>query len=131
MLAPEDAQVAIFRPTASDAAGSPSQIQLTTDPNAPVYGKLDPDESHPYRQKELVKAVNKRLSGGAAINAHDILSVRRVHDLNEETAPQFCHLPRFATMQYSDAFVQWLVDRHAADKVFFQTARMRYKEMRG
>jgi EC042_2821-lke REase len=121
--APADAQIAVYRPTAADAAGEPTQIQLTTDPNAPVYGKLDPDVSHPYRQKEVVAEVNRKLPGRTAVNAYDIQCFRKVHKIDEKTAPQFCHLPKFGSMQYSDAFIEWVVEQHAKDKKFFKKAR--------
>ena len=73
MEAPVDAAVAIYQPMSSNASVKPIRIQVTTDPNAPVYGKLDPDVSHPFRQKELIKAVNGRLPVGTAINSRDIL----------------------------------------------------------
>jgi schlafen family protein len=124
--APADAKVAIYRTSASDAGGDPAHIQLTTDPNAPVYGRLDPDQSHPYRQKELVKEVNKNLPGSQSINSHDILCLRRTRDINESTRPEFCHSPKFGTMQYSQAFVEWIVTEYSRDSSLFSRARAQY-----
>jgi hypothetical protein len=126
--APADAQVAVYRSTSSGGADRPARIQLTTDPNAPVYGKLDPDESHPYRQKELISEVNRRLPGRARVNSYDILCVRRTHDIDQKTAAQFCHRPKFGYVQYSEAFVDWLIDQQRKDKKFFASARERHYE---
>ncbi len=121
-----DAMVAVYRPTSGDSADEPQRIQLTSDPNAAVYGRLDPDTSHPYRQTEVVKEVNGRLPKGVRINSHDILSVRRTHgtDLN----PLFFHQPRFGSPQYSDPFVDWIVDEYVRDHDFFANARAHYQE---
>jgi Schlafen, AlbA_2 len=127
--APADAEVAIYHPTKGNGGGPPNRIQLTTDANAPVYGKLDPDDSHPHRQTELIAQANKRLPGSFTINPHDVLSVRKTHGIDATTAPQFCHEPKFASQQYSDAFVDWLVDEFKKDKAFFEKARKRYLRM--
>ena len=52
--APADANVAVYRPTELDEAGRPTKVRLTTEPGAPVYGMIDPDETHPYRETELI-----------------------------------------------------------------------------
>jgi hypothetical protein len=119
-----DAMVAVYRPTTGDAVDQPQRIQLTSDPNAAVYGRLDPDASHPYRQTELVTEVNRRLPKGVTINAHDILSVRRTHDT--DTNPSFFHQPRFGSPQYSDSFVDWIAEQYERDKEFFTNARAHY-----
>lgn len=126
--APADAQVAVYRSVSSDASGGPTRIQLTTDPNAPVFGRLEPDQSHPYRQKELIREVNRRLPGKTSINAYDLRCARSAHAIDEKTAPEFCHSPKFGSMQYSDAFVDWLVEQYRRDKAFFTQARKRHYE---
>ncbi len=129
--APVDAAVAIDHTMSSDASGKPIRIQLTTDPNAPVYRKLDPDVSHPFRQKELIMEVNGRLPVGTAINSRDILCVRGVYEVDEKSAPQFCHLAKYGgAPQYSEAFVEWVVEQYRSDSEFFTNARARYKEPR-
>ena len=124
--APPDAQVEVIRQTSADPSGGPATIQVTTDPQAPVYGRLNPDKTHPYRQKDLIPVVNRKLPGKNAINSHDILSVRRAHDINPTTRPEFCHQPKFGSPQYSEAFVDWLVDQHKKGKAFFVDARDEY-----
>ena len=66
---------------------------------------------------------------GATFNSHDLLSVRRAHDIDEITRPDFIHRPRFGWYQYSDAFVDWLIDRYNRDPQFFDKARARYYEL--
>ena len=125
MHAPGDAEVAVVETAERDEEGRPTLIRLTTDPHAPLYGQVDPDRSHPYRQKEVVRELNARLDG-RSVNAFDVLSVRRVHQISEETRPEFVHVPKFGSPQYSDAFVDWLVEQDARDPEFFARAKARY-----
>ena len=125
MHAPDGAEVAVIETAERDEEGRPTLIRLTTDPHAPLYGQVDPDHSHPYRQKEAIREVNKRLGEGA-VNAFDVLSVRRVHAISEETRPEFVHVPKFGSPQYSDAFVDWLVSEQQRDPQFFARAKQSY-----
>jgi hypothetical protein len=125
MHAPDGAEVAVIETAERDEEGRPTLIRLTTDPHAPLYGQVDPDQSHPYRQKEVIREVNKRLGEGA-VNAFDVLSVRRVHQISEETRPEFVHVPKFGSPQYSDAFVDWLVGEREREPQFFARAKRSY-----
>ena len=125
MHAPGGAEVAVVETAERDEEGRPTLIRLTTDPHAPLYGQVDPDHSHPYRQKEVIREVNARLDG-EGVNAFDILSVRRVHSITEETRPEFVHVPKFGSPQYSDAFVDWLVGEHQRSSDFFEQAKRAY-----
>jgi hypothetical protein len=125
MHAPDGAEVAVVETAERDEEGRPTLIRLTTDPHAPLYGQVDPDRSHPYRQKEVIREVNARL-GDDTVNAFDVLSVRRVHAISEETRPEFVHVPKFGSPQYSDAFVEWLVAEHVRDPRFFAKAKASY-----
>ncbi len=122
--APDEARVAIVQATTS--GGVPTEIRLTDDPNALVYGKLDPDDTHPYRQTELIHEVNPQLPAGVEVNAHDILSVRRVYGITEDTHPQFTHEPRWTSAQYSQGFADWIVRQYSRDHDFFWKAKEKY-----
>jgi hypothetical protein len=125
MHAPDGAEVAVVETAERDEEGRPTLIRLTTDPHAPLYGQVDPDQSHPYRQKEVIREVNARLGEGT-VNAFDVLSVRRVHAISEDTRPEFVHVPKFGSPQYSDAFVEWLVAERERDPRFFEKAKSSY-----
>jgi hypothetical protein len=125
MHAPDGAEVAVVETAERDEEGRPTFIRLTTDPHAPLYGQVDPDQSHPYRQKEVIREVNVRLGEGT-VNAFDVLSVRRVHAISEATRPEFVHVPKFGSPQYSDAFVDWLAAEYERDPEFFANAKARY-----
>lgn len=125
MHAPGGAEVAVVETAERDEEGRPTLIRLTTDPHAPLYGQVDPDHSHPYRQKEVIREVNARLDG-EGVNAFDVLSVRRVHSITEDTRPEFVHVPKFGSPQYSDAFVDWLVGEQQRNSGFFEQAKRAY-----
>ena len=58
----------------------------------------------------MIEAVNKRLPLGQSVNTHDILSVRRAYNIDAARNPEFAHQPMYGSQQYSDAFVDWLVE---------------------
>jgi hypothetical protein len=124
ITAPEGSEiVAIER--AEDEQGE-RVIRITTDEHAPLYRAVDFDLTHPYRQKELIAEVNSRLPEQRAINAYEFLAVRRTNEID----PDFVHRPRFGTNQYSQAFVDWLVERIDRDPGFIGRARARFSEER-
>jgi hypothetical protein len=125
MHAPGHAEIAVVETAERDEEGRPTLIRLTTDPHAPLYGQVDPDQSHPYRQKEVIREVNARRDG-QPVNAFDVLSVRRVYSISEESRPEFVHVPKFGSPQYSDAFVDWLVGESERDPEFFSRAKTKY-----
>jgi hypothetical protein len=127
LAAPAGAEIVAIERVNSD--GGTRTIRITTDENAPMYRLADFDVSHPYRQKELVDEVNKRLPNHITINSHDILSVRRAHNIDVQTQPDYVHRPKFGNYQYSDAFIDWLIHQFANDAEFFSIARARYYEM--
>ena len=99
-------------------------IRITTDEHAPLYRAIDFDVTHPYRQKELIAEVNRRLPEDKAVNSYDFQAIRHTYEVD----PDFVHRPRFGTNQYSEAFVEWLVDRIEHDGEFVPTARANYNE---
>jgi hypothetical protein len=129
VAAPGDTEVALIQRTTAGDAGS-ANIRVTTDPGAPVYGMLSPDDSHPYRQKELLEEINERLPAKARkLTSHDIQCVRRVHDISPATAPEFMHQAKHAlSPQYSSAFIDWLLAERKKDRAFFKKARQLDRE---
>jgi hypothetical protein len=103
-------------------------IRIVDEPSAPGYRLVSPDSTHPYRQKEVIQLANERLSGRKTINAYDVLCVRRVHKV-DETKPQYCYKPKYASPQYSDDFVGWLVKCYEVDSLFFDKAREKYRSL--
>ncbi len=87
----------------------------------------DPDRTHPYRGKELIEQINRRCSPIPKINPHDVLCVRRLYKL--ESKPEFYYKSRFGSPQYSDSFVNWLVEQFTKDSEFFKKSKQKYKAL--
>ena len=127
--APRDAEVRLVRVSHGETDDD-LRVQLVDDPDAPIFGRLNPDQTHPYRQKELIERLNARLPDGVTVNTHDLLCIRRCYDLDGRA--KYVWHPRFGSPQYSDHFVDWLLEEHASDQGFFATARAEYRaERRG
>ncbi len=105
----------------SDPAATP--IRITDDLSAPGYQLIDPDKTHPWRQKELLQELNKSLP--TKVNTYDLLAVRRLHGIDDDA--NFVHKARVAWAQYSPAFADWLLKQHATDPTFFQKCRSSFK----
>lgn len=107
---------------------STTPIRIVDDPKAPAYREIDPNQTHPHRQKHVVELVNKKLSGRKEITPYDVLCVRRVHKI-DQTKREFYYQPKFSSPQYSDTFVDWLVEQYEKNPQFFDKARGGYKEI--
>jgi hypothetical protein len=117
--APTGSEVIVVPPETA-AAGSVERFRVVDDPKAPVLARTDFDVTHPYRQKELVEALN-RLAGRPIATAFDIQCVRRVH--HTDIRADFFHRPKFGSPQYSESYVRWLLSQHERDPQFFEKAK--------
>lgn len=129
----------IESPTGSRVSVLPPEIHPSDDPNAvPIrivddadasaqaFRLLDIDKTHPYRQKELIDEVKKRLPKDARFNSFDVQVLRKVHPVLE--TPAYSHQPRFGSRQFSKRAVEWIASHHKDDPTFFDRARDRYRE---
>jgi len=127
--APRDSEIMVFaRDVRETTDSSAIPIRLTTDPSAPAYKKIDPDVTHPYRQKELIKEVRKRLPRNVIFNSYDVTSLWYAHGIGNQ--PEFFHAPRFGSTQYSDVYIEWIVENYKKDKKFLEKARNRHYEIK-
>lgn len=125
--APAGHRVNIFPPEVVESElPSAVPIRIVDDPKAPAYRKIDPDKTHPYRRREVVQFVNQKLNGRKRITGYDVHCVRKVYKL-EETKPQFYYKSKFASPQYSNAFVDWLVEEYKKDPSFFDRVREEHR----
>lgn len=127
VTAPAGSQVAVLPPdvTQSDSPDA-APIRITDDPTAPAYRLVDPDTTHPHRQKELIAAVRENLSKDESFNSFDVVAIRHVHGIDDR--PEFSHHPKFGSRQYSQKFVEWIVARYHEDHDFFVKARTKHRE---
>lgn len=127
--APPGSRLAILPPEGVPSGpGGSLPMQLTSDPNAPAYYAVPLDNTHPYRQKEVVREVNQRLAGKRAINNHDVLSIRRAYSIQKNIG--FCYTQNFASPRYSPQFVEWMVAEYEKDNLFFEKAKERYDALK-
>lgn len=84
-----------------------------------------PDITHPHRLKEVLQLVNQRLNGRKTVNPYDIQVVRKIYRI--ESKSNYYYKSKFASPQYSNAFVDWLIEQFDNDPYFFDKARQKYK----
>ena len=89
----------------------------------------DPSVSHPHRQKELLVALVAALDGAAVANQHDIQCVNKAHAVKKR--PEWFYQGKVvgSPSQYSQAFVDWVVERVRQDAQFFTKAREASKKV--
>lgn len=92
-------------------------VRLVDDPHAELVRRLDPDITHPYRQKELVVEVRRRLGSSPAFMAYDNQVIRKVYGINE-SRPEFFYCSKFGSPQYSQSYVDWIVGQFRKDPAF-------------
>jgi len=127
MEAPVGSQIDVLQPRPIEPAlPGETSIRIVDDPTVPAYREVDRDKTHPHRQTELLSRVNQMLGGSKDINTYDVLCARKVHKI-DQTKPKFYHKPRYGSPQYSDAFVNWLVEQYTKDSLFFDKAREEYR----
>lgn len=128
--APTGSQVSLLPPDVrhSDSPEA-APIRITDDPAAPAYRVVDPDSTHPFRQKELISEVRKQLPAGSEFNSFDVVSIRHVHSIDDNR--EFSYKPKFGSRQYSESFVTWLVSQARADLEFFRKVRVKHRETVG
>jgi hypothetical protein len=95
-------------------------VRITNDPNAPALHPQDVDRLYPWRQKDLVRELNRRF-GGRVVNSYDIQATRRHHRLDDH--PDFIFNLPGAGRRYSPAAADWIVDQFSRDAEFFHKAR--------
>lgn len=126
--APAGSSVSVLPPNVRQSTGlDATPIRITKDPTAPEYRTVDPDTTHPWRQKELLAKVNKSLPSEHRINQFDMLVVRHLYDVDAD--PHYFHKPLFGAPQYSVDFAKWLLEQHARDPSFFERSREEYKRV--
>jgi hypothetical protein len=126
--APAGSRVVILPPaSAPEGAGGALPMRLTDDSNATPYYAVPIDSTHPYRQKEVINELNSKLVG-KQINAHDILCIRRVYEVQKDL--KFCYTQNFTSPRYSEAFVDWIIKNHEQNNNFFENAKHEYAKIK-
>jgi hypothetical protein len=129
VTAPPGAQVTVLLSEVVQS-GEPgaAPIRIVKDKSAPKYCMMSPDDAYPHRQTELIKEVNRKLPKGVSINSYDIQSVRKVHKIDGQEA--YMYQSKYGSPQFSDEFVDWIVEQYGKDAAFFDKARQRFYKRR-
>jgi hypothetical protein len=122
--APAGTHVQIVETIPSPTAG----IRLVDDPTAPAFYRASVDETHPFRQKEVVEAINEALKGKKSIKAFQVQCVRHAHQIEQN--PTLCYKQKYASARYSRAFVDWILAQYDADSAFFENAKIKADELK-
>jgi hypothetical protein len=118
------AEVVIVSPSAPFA-----NVRLSDDPSAPAVRVRNLSDTHPYRQSEAIKKIKQRSTSAESINSHDIQCVKLAENLSPETRPDFVHRPHsFASPQYSEAFIEFVSEKIAANSNYLIECRAHHKQ---
>jgi len=80
-----------------------------------------PDKTHPHCRKDVVELVNQKLGSDQAINSYDIVCIRKIYNLTNKA--EFYYKSKFASPQYSDQFVKWIIKQATKNPDFFVSTR--------
>jgi hypothetical protein len=96
-------------------------VRIVTDPNAPALQPQDVDRLYPWRQKDLLRELNRRL-GRRMLTSYDIQAIRRQHHLDDR--PDFIFNLPGAGRRYSPAIADWIMQEQTRDPEFFRRVRL-------
>lgn len=124
--APVGSTITVAAP-ASGAVANVTAVRLVANDCAEPCKLLNPDETHPYRQCDLVTRINERLAGKCSINRSNIQDVRKAHHI--ESKPVFYWKGKHSASQFSQAFVDWIVESFENDSRFFEKAHAAHRSV--
>ncbi len=95
-----------------------------SEPTQVVMVPKDPSVSHPLRQKEVIELLQAEQ---LPINQYDIQCVNKVYKIKSK--PEYFYQGKVpgSPSQYSQAFVDWLIEQYRRDEQFFLKAREKTK----
>jgi hypothetical protein len=103
-------------------------VRMTNNPNAQGVVAVDRHLIFPYRQKDLINRIKESLADGSPVpNTYDLQTINRVYNIPMQD--NLSWKPQFSARQYSDAFVEWIVDKITKAPDFLHTTRQRFYEM--
>lgn len=101
-------------------------LRITTNPDDSRAIPVDRHRICPYRQKEVIKMLKERLPSEIVPSTNDFQAIVKTHDVALNEA--FAWKPLFSSRQYSDALVDWVIERITADQDFAHDARRKLYE---
>ena len=112
--APRGAQISMV-PTVSASQTTAGAVPffLTKNPDGQHVVSIDHGEICKYRQKEALKILKERLPFGPNLTSHDIKAINKIYDMPSNEL--YCWKPDYSSRQYSDGFIDWIVERVTND----------------
>jgi hypothetical protein len=111
---------------------SGADIVLTTGGLSGTFARLvevakDSSKTHPYRQKDVISQVKAHLKDQAKVNQYDVQCVIKVFNVKQR--PDFFYQGSVpgSPAQYSQAFIEWLVEQFNLNDKFFEKTRQQVK----
>jgi hypothetical protein len=102
-------------------------VRMTLNPDAQGVIAVDRHEIFPYRQKDIIERLKKALPAGLVPNTYDLQAINKIHKIAADK--NLSWQPDFSSRQYSEAFVEWIVDKVSNEKKFLKRTRRRFREM--
>ena len=102
-------------------------VRITTNPHAPTAMVIDRHTIFPYRQKDVLSRLKDVLPEGQRPNQYDLQAIYKVFRIAEDESLSW--KPQFSPRQYSDAFVNWVVQKITEDAEFLKETRRRMHEI--
>lgn len=122
MEAPAGARVEIVSADVrATSTADASPVRIVNDASVPAIRLLNPDDTHPHRQKDVVALLNDRLKQ-KAVTSFDIQCLRKVLE-RERDRPEFFFHSKFGAKQYSDHFIDFVVQTYQDDPLYFTKVR--------
>jgi hypothetical protein len=102
-------------------------VRMTLNPDAQGVIAVDRHEIFPYRQKDVVERLKKALPAGMVPNTYDLQAINKVYKIAQDK--NLSWKPDFSSRQYSEAFVEWIVDKISNEKEFLKATRRRFRKV--
>jgi Putative DNA-binding domain len=125
--APADAITVVSASKSGQKSAAIINAKVSDDPSAVRFVPENAEEIWPHRQMDLIRAVNRQIGNEQRINTHDIYCIKMVFDILRKHREFADKSHRLASPQYSNEFVDWIVDQYRRDKAFFQRVRAEYR----
>ncbi len=112
-----------------DADISLSSGTTSKEPRGIVEVAKDSGKTHPFRQKEVIEQVSAAIPD-VCINSFDILCINEVHNIKSRREYFYQGSVKGSPGQYSQAFVDWIVNRCRQNSQFLNRTRAKQRRKR-
>ena len=128
VTAPKGHNITIAPPVSEFNNESPSLPVRVIDNNISMpVNVLNPDATHPYRQKEIINLIKDNTADDIKLNNYDMRVVNEIFKIKSNIV--FCYNPRYSSPQYSQAFVDWVLKKITDNNNFFIQSRQEFKKL--